>query len=103
MKKIILILLALLLNGLFSHDALSEQRVPYGTFCPLCSPYGACRKELATKKAVKIIKAYFNDMGLDARIIEARGRFIKADIYKNGIFVDKIIFDKKTGRIRSIY
>jgi len=103
MKRIILILLALLLSGVFSYDALSEQKVPYGTFCPLCSPYGACRKELATKRAVEIIKSYFKDMGLEARIIEARGRFIRADIYKDGVFVDKIIFDKKTGRIRSIY
>ncbi len=41
--------------------------------------------------------------GLKISIGKARGRFIKARVEDKGKVVDVIIFDRRTGRIRSIY
>ena len=76
---------------------------PYGDYCPLCSPYGACREELRPKEAERAIRAYFKDKGLDVKNIENKGRFVKAEIFRGPRLVDRVIFDKKTGRLRSIY
>lgn len=104
MKKF-LILIALLIAP-FSEKLYAENHkavTPYGDYCPLCSPYGACRKEPVRKEALKALRAYFRQQGFEVRIIEDRGRFIRAEVLRGKTIVDRIIFDKRTGRIRSIY
>ena len=76
---------------------------PYGDFCPNCSVYGVRYKQVGHKKAVSAMTAYFHKKGYSIRNVRGVGRFLKVDVYKRGMLVDRIIFDRKTGRIRSIY
>jgi hypothetical protein len=78
---------------------------PYGDFCPNCSVYGVRYKHEAVRhdKAVEAIRAYFAKRGFKIGNVKGLGRFIKVDIYKDRKLVDRIVFDRKTGRIRSIY
>ncbi|HMK60244.1 MAG TPA: hypothetical protein VK452_03750 [Dissulfurispiraceae bacterium] len=89
------------------------------SFCPVASgemrqkafPYGETRGGYGERKAVsngeearRMIKDYFS--GRDVRIGDIRERelFFEADIRdKRGALVDKVIIDKRTGRIRSTY
>ncbi|GBE01563.1 MAG TPA: hypothetical protein ENH50_09670 [Nitrospirae bacterium] len=100
-------LMTLLLILVFSSAALAWHRdhpvTPYGDFCPECSSYGMCKVMLSPEKAEKAIRNYYEHKGFNVEIDGVRGRFIRATIRNDDEVVDKIIFDRKTGRIRSIY
>jgi len=76
---------------------------PYGDFCPRCSHYGICDTPLSHEDAEKAMVDYYKKKGLHVEIENARGRFIKAKVKDEKDTVDVIIFDRHTGRIRSIY
>jgi len=78
---------------------------PYGDFCPNCSVYGVRYKHEVVRhdKAVEAISAYFKKRGFYIRNVRGLGRFIKVDVFRQGKLVDRVVFDRKTGRIRSIY
>jgi CO dehydrogenase/acetyl-CoA synthase alpha subunit len=76
---------------------------PYGDFCSLCTDYGTCDKPMTNKGAKKAIIDYYHKKGFNVMIETNRGRFIKAKIMKKDNVVDVIIFDRRTGRIRSTY
>lgn len=87
----------------YAGEAIEKGVTPYGDYCPSCSNYGVCRKQLKHGEAVAALRAYFNGKGLTVRDIRAGHRFLKADVYRGNRLVDRVIFDKKTGRVRSIY
>ncbi len=102
--NIFIVILALLLLPsvvLAGHNGRSV--TPYGDFCPRCSNYGFCKSILSHEDSEKAIVDYYNKKGLNIEIVNIRGRFIKAKIKDKNIVVDEIIFDRRTGRIRSIY
>ncbi len=76
---------------------------PYGDYCNECTAYGAGKKVLPANEAVRALERYYGDKGCQLGAVSYRGRFVVVDIYKNGRNVDKVLFDRKTGRIRSIY
>jgi hypothetical protein len=76
---------------------------PYGDFCPRCNSYGVGRRAVTKKAAFHALSAYFSARGFEIRNVRGMGRFLKVDIYKNDALVDRILFDRRTGRIRSIY
>jgi hypothetical protein len=76
---------------------------PYGDFCKRCSHYGVCSKMMSVKDSEKAMVEYYNEKGLFIEIKGVQGRFIKAHIKDRREIVDIIIFDRKTGRVRSIY
>jgi hypothetical protein len=76
---------------------------PYGDYCKECTSYGVCRDVMPVKESVNAISKYYRDKGYEVGNVYHKGRFIEADIYKNGKQVDKVLFDRKTGRLRSIY
>jgi hypothetical protein len=76
---------------------------PYGDFCPYCTKYGAGAKEVRREEAVEAVRAYFHMKGLGIRGVKGEGRFIRVDIVRDGKVIDSIIFDRKSGRIRSTY
>jgi len=76
---------------------------PYGDTCAKCGRYGACKSTISQEDAEKAITDYYNKKGLDVRIELIKGRFIKAKVSDKEGVVDVIIFDRRTGRIRSIY
>ncbi len=87
--------------GLFSH-ADSSNVTPYGDYCRECTAYGSCKETLPPKKAMTAISSYYRDKGYTVGEVRHKGRFIEAEIYEGSRLVDKVIFDRKTGRIRSI-
>lgn len=104
-KKFILILLPLIASVVFSPAFAGDEtpRTPYGDYCPKCSKYGMCRKLLSVEDSREAIKGYFDEKGLDIGTMKVRGRFIQIKVLKNGETSDVILFDRKSGRIRSIY
>jgi hypothetical protein len=76
---------------------------PYGDFCTQFRHYGGNKSMHNDEEAKKALKHYFSKKGLDVDIVDFKGRFIKAHIKKSGEVVDIVIFDRHTGRIRSIY
>lgn len=108
MKKLLLTVLfsTALTSGAYAETKGVEPEeavvTPYGDYCS-CSNYGICKKELNHKQAVKAIMSYFKKKNLFVRNISAERRFVKADIYRGEKLVDRVIFDRKTGRLRSIY
>lgn len=76
---------------------------PYGDYCDRCGHYGSCRSLMSNEESEKAMEEYYQKKGLRVDIEKARGRFIKARIKENGTVVDVIIFDRRTGRVRSVY
>lgn len=76
---------------------------PYGDFCTRCSKYGIGKGPISKDKAIAALKFYFNRKGLKIANIKGRGRFLIVDIYKEDKLVDRVLFDRRTGRIRSIF
>lgn len=83
--------------------AIENGITPYGDFFPGCCKYGVCKKELSDREAGSAIKSYFHRKGLHAGKMKGKGRFVKVDVYRGGKLVDVVVFDKKTGRVRSTY
>jgi hypothetical protein len=82
----------------------SEKPVtPYGDYCPRFSNYGISKSIHTFKQAEEALHDYYRAKGLDVEIIKPFGRFIRAHIKSEEGIVDTIIFDRRTGRIRSIY
>lgn len=74
--------------------------MPYGETCT--SHYGAPDDNARLTAALRNLRAYFADKGMVVEIITHSPRFIRADIFKQGRKVDSILFDVRTGRIRSV-
>ena len=103
--SIILITSLLLLVSFSVAYAEHERRnvTPYGDFCPQCTKYGTCKKSMSHDEARKAMIDYYHKKGLGVEIEHKKGRFIKAKIKDIDKVVDVIIFDRKTGRVRSTY
>ena len=100
----ILIIVFLFLSGSETFGWPNEKSVtPYGDSCPQCGKYGTCNKVMTDYDAENALKDYYNKKGLTVKVEKKKGRFIKAKIYDKKDIVDVIIFDRQTGRIRSIY
>jgi hypothetical protein len=84
-------------------QAFPEYITPYGDYCREYNRYGSCGEAISPQKAMQAIDRYYREKGYRIRTFTPRGRFIEADIYKNDRQVDKVIFDRKTGRLRSVY
>ena len=80
-----------------------EPITPYGDFCRFCSQYGSCRSTMSHEEAKRALINYYHKKGFGVELDRKRGRFIRAKIRGKKGIVDIIIFDRKTGRVRSIY
>ena len=112
MKQILLILCALLITTSMAYakdeqqqqqeEQKQQQVTPFGASCPSCETYGYCKKTLTYEQAEQNLEAYYDQKGLDVVIVKKSGRFLEADVYKDKKIVEKVILDRKTGRIRPI-
>lgn len=110
MRLRIYVLTAVLLTGLFpwtvhSMHASSPGKyvTPYGSYCNRVSHYGSHHDMLNNKQIEESLGHYYGEKGLTYEIVKYKGRFIEALIKDGNQIVDKIILDRSTGRIRSIY
>lgn len=105
MKRLLVLLILIGSFFLMVRTAGAFDRIitPYGDYCKECTSYGVCRQVIPVKESISAISKYYRNKGYTVGNIYHKGRFIEADIYKNGKQVDKVLFDRKTGRLRSIY
>ena len=76
---------------------------PYGDHCRDCTIYGTGRETVSLPEAMHALKRYYEARGYEVGILRHKGRFIEAEIYRGKKQVDRVIFDRRTGRVRSIY
>jgi len=76
---------------------------PYGDHSKDCTLYGTGNKLMPLPEAVHGLKKYYEVRGYTVGIVTYRGRFIVAEIIRDNRLVDKVIFDRISGRVRSIY
>jgi hypothetical protein len=115
MKKVLLtFLLTIFVMGLTDSQVLAQydengwkgSRYHYGTYCP-----GLREKRYGERKAVRTegearseLLKYFSSGEEKIGEIKDRGFFFEVEIKdKDDRIVDKVIIDKRSGRIRSIY
>ncbi|MDA8423157.1 MAG: hypothetical protein M0Z89_07460 [Nitrospiraceae bacterium] len=82
-----------------------EQR-PYGGYCrgPRWGWYGAKNPVKTVEDARSLLKRYFEDQEVVIGKITEKEWYFEADIKdKKDTLVDRVIVDKRTGRIRSIF
>ena len=76
---------------------------PYGDYCKDCTIYGTCKEVIPPKVAVIALDRYYREKGYRVGAFYHKGRFVEAVLFKNNRQVDVVLFDRKTGRLRSIY
>ncbi|MDP2157774.1 MAG: hypothetical protein Q8K68_08715 [Nitrospirota bacterium] len=76
---------------------------PYGGYCKDCAVYGACKEAIPPHEAIQSLSKYYKERGYRLGNVVHKGRFIEAQVLQNSKQVDKVIFDRKTGRLRSMY
>lgn len=82
----------------------TQQRVHVFYYTDCCgSAYGICNTQMTPPQAIHALTMYFAGRGYSTVIREQISHFIKADIYSGKTYVDTVILDMKTGKIRSIY
>jgi len=84
-------------------QAYHEYVTPYGDYCRDFAVYGSCREPIPVHDAMKAIDKYYREKGYRISAFTQRGRFIQVEVFKNDRQVDRVIFDRKTGRLRSVY
>lgn len=103
MCRIFLTILFLIMTASLLYAA-QEGVAQYGDYTQWwCTVYGTRTKDIEPAEAEQFIEKYFASKGLTAVHINHKGRFVEAEIYKNGRRLDVILFDRKTGRMRSTY
>jgi len=96
--------LLFLFHAVVSPAYAGEGRVtPYGDYCRDCTIYGICKDVIPPRRALTAIHRYYGEKGYRVGTVNHRGRFIEAEVYKDRRQVDKVLFDRKTGRLRSVY
>ena len=109
MRKTLTLILALSLSLILlapAHASAKHDKknvTPYGDFCNRVSHYGIHKHLLDNKQVKNSLEHYFGGKGLSIEIINSKGRFVKTAVKDGETIVDTIIFDRHTGRIRSVY
>jgi len=104
MKMLILILCTLFVVTSVPYAyAGEEQTTPFGAVCPACDTYGYCQKPLNYTQALHNLETYYSRKGLQVKVVKQFGRFLEANVYREGTLVERVILDRHTGRIRPIY
>ncbi len=76
---------------------------PYGDHSRDCTLYGTGNTLIPLPEAVHGLKKYYEVRGYMVGSMHYGGRFIRAEIFRDGKQVDSVIFDRISGRVRSIY
>lgn len=107
MKRLLILIFSSAMLFISYSDSYALRRgksiTPYGGTCARCGHYGMCKSEISTEDAVKAMKQYYGKKDLNIEILSVEGKFIKANVKHRDRVLDVIIFDRRTGRIRSTY
>jgi hypothetical protein len=91
---------------LFSPAAGQEKVSPYGVYRKGQAEggYGEKRPVKTAGEASKVLREHFAGKGVEVGSVKEKELFFEAEILDmKGRLVDKVVVDKRTGRIRSIY
>ena len=109
-KLYIILYILLMIAGLnaaaISNPFAQEKGSPYGNYRrgDVDGSYGEKRPVSTIAEASKALGEYFSKRDLKVGEIREKQLFFEADILdKEGNLIDKVIVDKRTGRLRSIY
>jgi len=92
------------LNGYEAFAFSDHNKVtPFGDYCSRMSHYGKNKSIIDLKHAEEALKHYYGEKGLDIDVVSREGRFIKVHVIDKHAVVDIVIFDRRTGRVRSVY
>ena len=103
MRGVFILTLLLLFSSVPLAHAGDNRVTPYGDYCRDCTIYGVCKDLVPLEDSLAALDNYYRAKGYRTEVVKHRGRFIVAEIYRGGYVVDKVLFDRKTGRVRSIY
>lgn len=81
----------------------SNKKTPYGDYCKRTNNYGMHKSLLDVKQSVEALKHYYGEKGFTIDIISNDGRFMKVRVKDKNKVLDTIIFDRRSGRVRTIY
>lgn len=81
---------------------------PYGHYCPgmQWGPYGVRKPVSTAEQAKQVIDVYLAETGQNLTVgsISEKNWYFEAEILdRNKTVIDRVIVDKRSGRIRSIY
>jgi hypothetical protein len=93
---------ALVISAASSSSAGEKPVTPYGDHSRDCTIYGTGNKLMPLAGAVHGLNKYYEARGYTVGNMRYRGRFIEAEIFRDGRQVDKVLFDRISGRVRSI-
>jgi hypothetical protein len=83
-----------------------ERRRPYGDYSDTSSwgRYGANNPVKDSKEARSRLERFFDGQEVVVRDVTERSSYFEAEIAgRDGNLLDRVIIDKRTGRIRSVY
>jgi hypothetical protein len=98
----LLVLYGPMVPGSFA-ESKRQNVTPYGDFCPRFTKYGRHRGMLSRENSRTALRDYYGKKGYGVFIQAFKGRFIKAVVVDEDTVVDTILFDRMTGRVRSIH
>ncbi len=87
-------------------DSELHGRWPYGDYCsgPRGGVYGDKTEVTSAGEAKRILQEYYTDEDVTIGKIVNKQNYFEAEILdRNNRIVDRVIVDRRTGRIRSIY
>lgn len=105
-NRVFLILSIAFVCFTFIPPAAAEDKSPYGDYKKGTADgsYGEKRPVTTIDEAKKVLSEYFAKKNVKIGEIREQELFFEAEIRDKGnALVDKVIVDKRTGRIRSIY
>ncbi|MBI4595765.1 MAG: hypothetical protein HY730_05225, partial [Candidatus Tectomicrobia bacterium] len=89
---------------IYAMDEAAGRVYPYGNYCPMWGRYGARKPVRTVNEARKILQEYFADESVKIDRIDEKRWYFQTEIRdKDDKLIDRLIVDKRTGRIRSIY
>jgi hypothetical protein len=106
---VVILLIAAFLSGSAAFadgPGMMPEHHPYGGYCqgPQWGWYGASVPVRTEPEARKYLDTFFQGQDIVVGTITTRGRHFVADILdKKGKLVDRVILDRRTGRVRSIF
>ena len=105
MRRVIFFAIAIIVFLWMPLSVYAEENsvTPYGDYCKDCTIYGTCKEVISPKLAMVALDRYYREKGYRVGAFYHKGRFVEAVIFKDSRQVDVVLFDRKTGRLRSIY
>jgi hypothetical protein len=103
-KKACTLLLCVVLTSALlaaAPSSFAQERSPYGSGK---SGYGEKRPVKNAEEARKVLAEYFEEKKVKLGEVKEKDYFFEAEVFDgDGRLIDKVIVDKRTGRVRSIY